>query len=257
MRIAILSDIHANSDALAAVLADIRRRGVTQTVHLGDLVGYNTRPRETLALLREHGIRGVHGNHDLMAIGRLPADQCGPIGRKAIGWTRKVLADADCEYLAGLPSELRLDGGTIGVHSALGDPVVRLRSRSQFAEEAGVLLRFDQALRICLTGHTHVPQVVEVGPTEVVMRGPGPEHALDPAAFCFINPGSVGLSRDHDERAAYVVFDAETRRIAFHRVSYDARPLLRANARRGIRIGPHPRPPQADSLLTRLFSSVS
>src|SRR5439155_4557194 len=78
MRIAILSDIHANSDALAAVLADIARHDVAATVHLGDVVGYNTRPRETLALLREHRIPGVRGNHDLMAIGRIPADQCGP-----------------------------------------------------------------------------------------------------------------------------------------------------------------------------------
>src|SRR5438046_5505930 len=128
MRIAILSDIHANPDALAAVLADIARRDVAATVQLGDVVGYNTRPRETLALLRQRGIAGVRGNHDLMAIGKLPADQCGPVGLKAISWTRQVLTEADCDYLASLPAELRFAGGMLCVPSALGDPVVRVHS---------------------------------------------------------------------------------------------------------------------------------
>src|SRR5438105_9875743 len=140
MRIAILSDIHANSDALAAVLADIATHDGAATVHLGDVVGYNTRPRETLARLREHRIPGVRGNHDLMAIGRPPADQCGPVGRKAIGWTRKVLTEADCDYLASLPDELRLEGGILCTHSALGDPCVRLHARGQVAEEPKGLL---------------------------------------------------------------------------------------------------------------------
>src|SRR5207245_928431 len=95
MRIAVLSDIHANSDALVAVLADVRRQGVGRVMHLGDLVGYNTRPRETLALVRERDIPGVQGNHDLMALGRLPPSHCGPIGRKAIAWTHQALTDAD------------------------------------------------------------------------------------------------------------------------------------------------------------------
>src|SRR2546422_5862864 len=157
-------------------------------VHLGDVVGYNTRPRETLALLREHGIAGVRGNHDLMAIGRMPSDQCGPVGRKAIGWTRKVLTEADCDYLAGLPAELRLAGGMLCVHSALGDPVVRLHSREQFAEEAEVLLQFDAELRVCFTGHTHLPQLVEVGPGGVLRRGPAPGAGLPAEPFFFIQP---------------------------------------------------------------------
>jgi len=254
MRIAILSDIHANSDALAAVLADIARRDVSATVQLGDVVGYNTRPRETLALLREHRIPGVRGNHDLMAIGRLPADQCGPVGRKAMAWTRKVLTEADCDYLASLPDELRLEGGILCTHSALGDPCVRLHARGQFEEETKVLLHFDGKLRVCCTGHTHLQQVVEVAAGGVERRPAAPELQLDPAAFCFLNPGSVGQPRDGDERAAYAVFDSDTYQASFHRVAYDARRITRENARRGIRIGP--RAPGRQSLMSRLFSGV-
>src|SRR6059058_4506419 len=202
----------------------------------------------------EHRIPGVRGNHDLMAIGRLPADQCGPVGRKAIGWTRKVLTEADCDYLASLPDELRLEGGILCTHSALGDPCVRLHARGQFEEETKVLLHFDGDLRVCCTGHTHLQEVVEVAAGGVVRRPAVPQLVLNPAAFCFLNPGSVGQPRDGDERAAYAVFDSETYHVWFHRVAYDVRRITRENARRGIRIGP--RAAQGQSLMSRLFSSV-
>src|SRR5437667_176692 len=83
MRVAIVSDIHANVAALAAVLADIDTRGVDDIVHLGDLVGYNSFPSETLALVQARSIRGVHGNHDLMTCGVLSLDHCGPLARRA------------------------------------------------------------------------------------------------------------------------------------------------------------------------------
>src|SRR5207247_10202260 len=81
-----------------------------------------------------------------------------------------------------------------------------------------------------------------------------PGTVLEPAAFCFLNPGSVGQPRDGDERAAYAVFDSETYPVWFHRVAYDVRRITRENARRGIRIGP--RAAQGQSLMSRLLSSV-
>jgi predicted phosphodiesterase len=149
---------------------------------------------------------------------------------------------------------LRLTGGILCVHSALGDPLVRLHSRAQFAEEAQVLLGFDTELRVCCTGHTHAPQLVEVGPSGVVRRAPGPGLGLDPEAFCFINPGSVGQPRDGDERAAYALFDREAGRVSFHRVAYDVRRITRDNARRGIKISP--RTGVTGSWMTRMVDSV-
>lgn len=222
MRLAVLSDIHANSDALAAVLADIRRRGIRHIVHLGDLVGYNTRPRETLALVREHGIPGVYGNHDLMAIGRLSVDQCGPIGRKAILWTRRVLSSTDWAYLASLPGRLRPKRGMICLHSALDDPVVRLLKQNHFHEEFLRLQRFDPGLEICFTGHTHVPAAVALDSGGVTSHF-GSEVQLTPGVFWFVNPGSVGQPRDGNDRAAYAVFDSRSRWVSFHRVPYIAR----------------------------------
>lgn len=240
MRFAILSDIHANVAALAAVLADIDRRGVDDIVHLGDLVGYNSFPRETLALVQARGIRGVHGNHDLMACGALSLDHCGPLARRALEWTRDALSPAELAYLAALPGELRPADGVICMHSMLGDPIGRVRGREGFHEVSLELRRFDPQLEICCTGHTHRSSAVAIGPDDVV-RHIGAGLRVTPGAFWFINPGSVGQPRDSDPRAAYAVLDLESREVGFHRVAYDDAAVSRDNARRGLVDGKGPR----------------
>jgi predicted phosphodiesterase len=233
MRFAILSDVHANVAALSAVLADVETRDVGEIVHLGDLVGYNSLARETLALIRSRGIRGVHGNHDLMVCDRLSPDHCGPLARKAIAFTRRALPAGDLAYLASLPGELRPAGGVICVHSILGDPVGRVQTSARFHEAFLELQRFDPALEICCTGHTHRAGAVEIG-ADGVLRHIGAEVHLTPGSFWFVNPGSVGQPRDADPRAAYAVLDLEARHVTFHRVAYDGSRVERENARRGL-----------------------
>lgn len=256
MRLAIVSDVHANLAALAAVLAHVDARGVDEIVHLGDLVGYNAFPRETLALVRARAIRGVHGNHDLMACGRLSSDHAGPEARKAIDWTRRVLSPDEVAYLAALPGELRIAPGVICIHSLLGDPVGRVRTSERFHEAFLELQRFDPALEICCTGHTHRPGAVEIGP-EGVVRHIGPEVRLTPGSFWFLNPGSVGQPRDADRRAGYAILDGAARLVTFHRVAFDDVRLERDNARRGVRTGrPPSRMTDAARALARFFDST-
>ena len=152
MLLAIISDVHANVHALEAVLADIRASGAERVLCLGDLVGYNSFPRETLALLREHDVKSVHGNHDLMVLERLPDDGCGSLARKAVRWTRKVLAEEDWWYLANLPAELRELDSTLCVHSAPGDPLVRLERADQFRSEAEALVESGEHVTLCFSG---------------------------------------------------------------------------------------------------------
>jgi predicted phosphodiesterase len=233
MILAIISDIHANVHALKAVLADIAKRDVDQVVCLGDLVGYNGFPRETLALLRDAGVRSIHGNHDLMALARLPDDGAGTLARKAIQWTRRVLTEEDWWYLASLPAELRIDD-LLCVHSAPGDPLVRLGHAEQFRSEAEALTEGGARVNVCFTGHSHRQQVVVVrGDGEVQWTG-GADAELPRDALCFVNPGTVGESRDEDTRAAYALFDAESRRVSFRRVLYDRTRLLRRNREVGL-----------------------
>jgi len=236
MRIAIISDIHANVDALRAVLGDMQTSDVQQVVCLGDLVGYHTFPREVLAVFRDSNILSVHGNHDLMAIGRLPCDDCGPVAREVIRWTQAVLTDEDRHYLASLPGALRQHGGTLCVHSALGDPVVRLRTAAQFHTQYLRIQESDPDVRLCFTGHSHVAHTMMVTPRGEVVRSLEPHVTLYPEAFYFVDPGSVGYPRDGDYRAAYGILDCEARRVSFRRVAYDSARVLRENARHGVRV---------------------
>ena len=233
MRYAIISDIHANVDALSATLADITKTGVDQILCLGDLVGYNGFPRETLALLREADVRAIYGNHDLMALARLPDDGAGSLARKAIHWTRRVLTEDDWWYLASLPAELRIDD-LLCVHSAPGDPLVRLGHAEQFRSEAEALTETGAPVNVCFTGHSHRQQVVVVRSDGEVQWTGGADADLPRDAISFVNPGTVGHSRDSDPRAAYAIFDDKTRRVLFRRVTYDRARLLRRNREIGL-----------------------
>ena len=234
MRLAIISDIHANVHALEAVLTDIQSNGADQVLCLGDLVGYNAFPRETLALLQDHGVKSVHGNHDLMALDRLPDDGCSSLGRQAIRWTRGVLTDEDWWYLAGLPAELREQDALLCVHSAPGDALIRLERSEQFRAEAEGLMEADPGVRVCFTGHTHRQHVVMVMPDGEIQRSGDVDADLPRDAICFVNPGTVGQPRDRDTRAAYALFDADAWRVTFRRVFYDREPLLRQNRSVGL-----------------------
>jgi len=236
MLVAVISDLHANLPAVRAVLADVRRAGgqLADAICLGDLVGYNAFPRETIAALREAGVPCVHGNHDLMAVDRLSDAACGPVARRALAWTREALSEEDRAYLAALPGFLRVQEDMLGVHAVLDDPVTRLSTPTHFCEEARRLQARHPRLRMCFTGHTHRQHVVEITPLGEVVTHTEELVAIGSAGFWFINPGSVGDMFARDQRAAYAVYDSETRQVRFHRVVYERSAALRENARHGL-----------------------
>ncbi|HEY7876834.1 MAG TPA: metallophosphoesterase family protein [Gemmatimonadaceae bacterium] len=223
MRIAVLADIHANDDALRAVLHDALRHGVSGFECLGDLVGYHAFPCETLDLLADHGVTSVSGNHDLMVLGRLAPTNCGPRARAAIEFTQRHLSAAHLERLQSLPT-VRLGERWAFVHSAPDDPEIRLRTPQQFRCAAAAVWRLRPEARICFTGHTHIPSM-----NEVVAKSEGGERRIR-----FINPGSVGDPRDGDARASYAVFDTEHETVKFRRVAYDASRVIEAGVREGL-----------------------
>jgi predicted phosphodiesterase len=234
VRTAIVSDVHGNPPALRAVIADARKHDARRIVCLGDLVGYNALPRETLALVRSAEIPCIVGNHDLMAVGQLEPDDCGADARAAMHWTRTVLSDDDVGYLRSLPAQLMLEPGAMCVHSGLDDPVVRLTTSAQFREQLTKLRLVDGDLRVCFTGHTHVPGVVEVSPSGTVVKRKPARIRLHDARFYFVNPGSVGAPRSFDYRASYVLYDRRASTVTFRRVAYDRNEILSANARHGV-----------------------
>src|ERR1051326_293884 len=164
MRLAVLSNVHANVEALRAVLRVVRRDGIRKIICLGDLVGHHAFPVETLALIRAGGTACIAGNHDLMTIGRITGDGWTPRSRRAIGWTRRTMTGEDYEYLANLPGELHSGDDLLFVHAALGDPARELRTAAQLLEEYRSIKERYPAVRICFTGHSSEPRLIEITP---------------------------------------------------------------------------------------------
>jgi len=216
MRIAIVSDVHANADALRAVLDDIDRRNVRATVCLGDTVGYGAEPSEVLDLLFESCTSMIAGNHDLAATGRLEDSRFSVFARNAVSYARRLLTPAQREKLSRLPDETEFHGLLL-VHASPADskdfPYIR---DVDLARESFSARDF----RVACYGHTHVPLVFsQVG--ESVAMTLNPRVVLAPVGRYLINCGSVGQPRDQDPRASYAIFDAERAVVSFHRVAYD------------------------------------
>jgi predicted phosphodiesterase len=219
MRIAVLSDIHANLAALEAVRADLT--DVDQVWVLGDIVGYGPQPNEVIAILQELGARSVLGNHDGAAIGIVDPRYFNPDARAAIEWTAGAIDANSRSYLATLP-EIRRDGELTAVHGSPRDPIWEyIASRSIAAAN------FDSfETRLCLFGHTHLPigYLLVDGNVEAVPGLQGDVVQVGKAR-ALLNPGSVGQPRDGLPDAAYAILElsdgGDGGSMTFHRVHYE------------------------------------
>jgi len=214
MRVAVLSDIHANLVALDAVLASI---GTVDAIwHLGDVVGYGPEPDAVVERLREHGASGVRGNHDLAAIGGDEIEWFNPDARRAIEWTQARIAPATRDWLAGLP-ERSVDGQFTLVHGSPRDPTWEYITDAAVARANLAAL----ATPLGLHGHTHVPIVFreDAGRIETIAPGDGSTLRLD-GSRALVNPGSVGQPRDGDPAASYLLLDTERNSATWRRVPY-------------------------------------
>jgi diadenosine tetraphosphatase ApaH/serine/threonine PP2A family protein phosphatase len=214
MRVAVLSDIHANLPALEAVLASLGE--VDAVWQLGDVVGYGPHPDEVVARLREIGATGVRGNHDVATLGVLDVEWFNPAARRAVEWTARRISPETRAWLAGLPERAELGEMTL-VHGSPRDPTWEYVTTTP---EARANLEWF-ATPYCLHGHTHVPVAWrdDDGHVELLRPSGGSELALD-GRRVLLNPGSVGQPRDGDPRASYFVLDTEARRVTWHRVAY-------------------------------------
>jgi diadenosine tetraphosphatase ApaH/serine/threonine PP2A family protein phosphatase len=214
MRVAVLSDIHANLPALEAVLGALG--DVDAIWHLGDVVGYGPHPDEVVARLDEVGASGVRGNHDVAALGGLDVEYFNPAARTAVAWTRRRISAATQHWLGALPERRELAGTTL-VHGSPRDPVWEYVVTTPDARAN--LAAF--ATPWCLHGHTHVPAAwrEQGGRVELIRPGDGSHVPLDERRLLF-NPGSVGQPRDGDPRASFLVLDTAAGRATWHRVPY-------------------------------------
>jgi diadenosine tetraphosphatase ApaH/serine/threonine PP2A family protein phosphatase len=222
VRVAVLSDIHANLVALDAVLGAVP--SVDEVWQLGDIVGYGPHPDEVVARLRDIGARGVRGNHDAAAIGRLDTDTFNVDARHAIEWTRTVIAPETGTWLASLPERLEREGFTL-VHGSPRDPIWEYVTSTPVARAGIAAMQTPAGLH----GHTHVPIafVEDDGHLETMSPGAGSSLAFD-GRRVLVNPGSVGQPRDGIPTASWLLLDTDAGTATWQRTAYEVVAVQRA-----------------------------
>jgi predicted phosphodiesterase len=224
MKLAIISDIHANIEALKAVLQEIARIRVDEVVCLGDIVGYNVNPAECIALLRERGVLCIAGNHDRAVTGQITTQGFSYTAARAVAWTRERLAPEHLAFLADLPLKMHVREALVCVHGALhvatGCETIRLDTDERRRASLEALRADPSHARICAFGHTHRPGLFGLC-GDVMQSAAGDRLALRPDTVYLVNPGSVGQPRVADKRATFAVYDARSSHITVHRIAYD------------------------------------
>lgn len=221
LRIAVISDIHANWHALEAVVADFGP--VDDVICLGDVVGYGGDPVRCLDHVRASGWLTLTGNHDRACVDADALGWFNDEAAQAIHWTVDQLDEDRLAWLRELPSRCEREGALL-VHGSPREPVYEYVLDAAAAGANLRLLRHD----LCFHGHTHLPGVLSMRDGEVAH-----EYRLgevQPPHPCLVNPGSVGQPRDGRPDASYGVWETTAGTFEFRRVPYD-----RAGAQRAIR----------------------
>ena len=220
MRYLILTDIHANLEGLTTCLIDARERGYDETLVLGDIVGYGPDPNAVIEVIRDLKPKAiVRGNHDKVALGMNQAEGFHAAARAAAHWMLESLTDQNREWLVALPMGPTIVDGEIEIcHGAPFD------EDAYIFDELDARHAFESATApVCFYGHTHFAVVFRmVKDLLEIVSPPDGDTALtiEPQSRYLVNPGSVGQPRDGDPRAAYAIYDTETKRLDLIRLPY-------------------------------------
>ena len=223
VRVAVLSDIHANIEAFQAVVTNFDHR-IDRILNLGDIVGYNASPNECVELAKDIGVHSILGNHDQAACHPMLAENFNIYARNAILWTKENLTDESVRFLSKLEENFRLPCG-LACH---GSPV-NINNYITLPFQARTTLKMMKKgiwgkVKVCLFGHTHKRKIWrmdvrgKVAPVEIPLDG---TIRLNADEFYLLNPGSVGQPRNGDPRASYFIFDTENYTVSFKLAEYD------------------------------------
>src|SRR4051812_18196059 len=222
MRVAVISDVHANEQSLIAVLDEIDAWAPDSIWCLGDTVGYGPAPNRCCEIVSERADVCLIGNHDLVALGTLDVEDFNEEAAAAALWTRSALEERWRLYLSGLESSAAVDGAEL-FHASPRDPVWEY----VLSAEAAYFSLLATEAPLVLVGHSHV--ALAIGLDDVELHGglapADTEIELD--GRWLLNPGSVGQPRDGDPRAAWLELDTDEKVARFHRVAY---PIERTQA---------------------------
>ncbi len=229
MKYGILGDIHANLEALEAVLEEMESQGVKKHVSVGDLVGYGANPVECIDIVRGR-LKAVvtAGNHDFAAVDKLNIDFFNAYARESALWTRKTLPDEHKAYIRSLKLVEYCDNFTV-VHSTLYSP--ELFEYIQTSYDAHLSFE-QQTTPLSFMGHSHVP--VNFFKRKNVSFNMDTEVKIDENTKIMVNVGSIGQPRDENPDAVCVVYDSDNAMIRVTRVRYDVEKAARKIVSSGL-----------------------
>jgi predicted phosphodiesterase len=242
MRVAVISDIHANLPALEAVLEEVEGASPDELWCLGDVVGYGAQPDACTESVGEACDTCLVGNHDLAVLGQLDVDSFSAAAADAVRWTRDNATAATSDFLSALePKGERAEVGLY--HASPRDPVWEYVLATDQASECLDV----QPQRVCLIGHSHIALFFTRPDGEREAGGPDATRGAQADGDVtldlgegewLINPGSVGQPRDGDPRAAWLELDTGEWTARYHRTSYDidraAEPIVAAGLPRHL-----------------------
>ena len=213
MRMAVISDIHGNLEALEAVLSYIDNNHIESVFCLGDIVGYGPNPNETVALIAERCAHVVIGNHDHAALGLTSTEYFNDFAKISTHWTSNNLSDENKNYLHALDFTYSADN-LLAVHATPSAPQMWHYILSEVDAQHEFKF-FDE--RICFIGHSHFPIIFNdrAGFTRA------PRVKLESGNKFIVNVGSVGQPRDGNPRACFCVYNKDEDLIEFVRLDYD------------------------------------
>ena len=201
MKIAYISDIHSNLEALEIALHEITQRNIREICCLGDIVGYGAEPNGCVDRIREAVHKTIAGNHDFAVVGLTSTQYFNSYAQEAIHWTSQQLSETNKLFIKELPLTCS-QNGVLCVHSTPTNPqewdyiFSREEAERQFSA-------FKES--ICFIGHSHIPA----------------EFQSRSKKRRIINVGSIGQPRDRDPRLSFVIYDTESREIERVRLKYD------------------------------------
>jgi diadenosine tetraphosphatase ApaH/serine/threonine PP2A family protein phosphatase len=238
VRFALLSDIHANLQALDACLAHARAQQAQRFVFLGDMVGYGADPAavvDRIMLLTEEGAMAIQGNHDSMAV--KPPAEVKTVGDSTAAWTHRQLKPSQLDWMAQLPLTLQQDS-ILFVHASANDPQLWRYVYDQRAARASMDAAAEwPGVRYVFGGHVHLQTLYYRGAGDGLMPfSPQPGVAIPvPRHRQWLGTvGSVGQPRDGNTQAMYSLFDTDRALLTFHRVPYDHYTAAAAIRRAGL-----------------------
>jgi predicted phosphodiesterase len=237
-RYGVLADIHGNSEALAAALAELERRAVSRILCLGDIIGYNADPDECAAELRRRRAISITGTHDLIGTGRLDFARCSTKAMHSLKRTRRTLGRETAAWLAALPVNQVVEEHVVLVHGGVRDIEQYMVTPQHIAENAAYLRADFPNARLCFFGHSHEQKIFKASDQveEVGVQG---RIELDKENLYFVNPGSIDAQRKSRHKLAELaILDTVGWSVEFIRLPYDAAATEAKAAAFGYRVTP-------------------